>query len=158
MSPPPKLLVMGIGNDFRRDDGAGREIARHVRAAGLPGVVVEEHTRDVADMLQAWSDFDTVILADAVCSGAPPGTVFRFDAGKGPLPEIFGRQVSSHGMGPAEAIELARALGELPGRMIVYGVEGADFGDGTEISAAVIRGVGDVAQELMKFVKELPDA
>jgi hydrogenase maturation protease len=148
------ILILGIGNDFRRDDGAGREIARRVRAAGLPGVVVEEHTRDVTAMLQTWADFEAVILADAVTSGTRPGTVFRFDASETPLPEVFGRRVSSHGMGPAEGIELARALGRLPGRVIVYGVEGADFREGTGMSPVVEDGVTAVVRRIVDSLRE----
>jgi hydrogenase maturation protease len=152
------ILVLGIGNDFRRDDGAGRAIARRIRAAGLSGVVAEEHTRDLASLLEAWADFDTVIVADAVSSGAHPGTVFRFDAGAAPLPAIFGRQVSSHGVGPAEAIELARALGQLPDRLIVYGIEGADFRDGAGLSPPVEEGVSEIVREVMSHMKERHDA
>ena len=55
-------------------------------AVSSTGVVVEEHTRDIAAMLQVWAEFDTVILADAVSSCARTGTVFRFDASAAPLP------------------------------------------------------------------------
>jgi hydrogenase maturation protease len=40
-------------------------------------------------------------------------------------------------MGAAEAIELARTLGRLPRRLVVYGIEGASFHPGAPLTPAV---------------------
>jgi hydrogenase maturation protease len=49
----------------------------------------------------------------------------------------------------AEAIELARTLGELPPRMLVYGVEGADFAAGITLSLVVAGAVDTVVRTLV---------
>jgi hydrogenase maturation protease len=82
-----------------------------------------------------------VAIVDAVSSGVPPGTLHVFEADARPLPvELFGSS-STHALGIADAIEIARSLGRLPARVRVYGIEGArfDYGRGLtpEVEAAV---------------------
>ena len=120
--------MIGIGNAWRGDDGAGPAVA-----AALGGKV----TDDPAGL----------IVVDASRSGAEPGTVHRFDASAGPLPAGATR-CSTHAFGVAEAIELARVLDRLPARLDVYAIEGAAFGQGEGLSAAVERAVAGVAREL----------
>jgi hydrogenase maturation protease len=85
-------------------------------------------------LLDALAGVEAAILIDAVQSGAAPGTVHRFDAAAQALPPTLLR-CSTHALGVAEAVELARALGQLPARLAVYGVEGADFDIGDGLSA-----------------------
>jgi hydrogenase maturation protease len=118
----PSVLVIGIGNEFRGDDAVGLLAARDVEALRLPGVRVLESRGDGARLMRLWKDFTTVMLIDAVHSGSPPGTLHRLDASHNPIPARF-LCTSSHQFGVAEAVETARALGELPEHLIVFGVE-----------------------------------
>ncbi len=100
-------------------------------------------------VVEALEGLDEVVLVDAVSSGAPAGTVHVFDASLEPLPvSVFGA-ASTHTLGLAEAVELARTLGRLPRRVLVYGIEGAgfDFGEGLspEVEAAADRVVEEVS-------------
>lgn len=147
--PPATALVVGIGNEYRSDDGAGLLVARRVRAAGLGRVEVREEGGDVGDLLASWSRSDSVFLVDSVRSDSSPGTIYRFDARAAQLPSIFVPHVSSHSVGLAEAVELAQALDELPLRLIVYAIEGADFSSGTRLSAAVQAAIPAVAERLI---------
>ena len=127
------MKVIGIGNDWRRDDGAGLEVARR-----LGGVQV---TGEPIALVTAFSGEDEVVVVDAVSSGARPGTLHVFDASSERLPtELFGAS-STHALGLADAIEIARILGRLPASVRVVGIEGArfDYGCGLtlEVEAAV---------------------
>jgi hydrogenase maturation protease len=86
-------------------------------------------------------------LVDACASGVPCGTVQRFDVATVPLPRGASR-MSTHGFGLAEAIELGRALGQLPPCCIVYAIEGASFETGAPLSGPVVVAVADVAGQL----------
>jgi hydrogenase maturation protease len=89
------------------------------------------------DLLTIWKGYRRVVIIDAMEAASPAGEpIVIFAAHQSPLPTIFEKS-STHGMGPAESIELARALGELPDRVFVVGVAGRDFSPGTELSAAV---------------------
>lgn len=144
MSARADWVVLGIGNPERRDDGAGAAAAEAIEAAALPGVRVLRGPGDPAWLLDAWSGARAAYVVDAVEGGEAPGRVIRWDAGAGALPAAFGRG-STHALGLAEAVELARALGRLPERLVVYGVVGAAFGHGRGMSAAVSRGAAEAA-------------
>lgn len=129
-------MILCFGNADRGDDAAGVLVAH---ALQLP---VCEPT--------AILDLDPgahVILVDTVVTGSVPGTIHRWDAGANPLPrEPF--RCSTHALGLAEAIELARVLGRLPERVTIYGIEGAQF----EMGAAPLVEVADAARELARIL------
>ncbi len=134
------MKVIGLGNDWRGDDGAGPEAARRLGGQVLSGEPV--------GLVEALESADEVVLVDALSSGAPAGTVHAFEAGSEPLPvRLFGSP-STHALGLAEAVELARSLGRLPRRVLVYGIEGAGFGYGRGLSPEVERAVARVVEEV----------
>ena len=147
-------LVLGIGNDLRGDDGAGLEVARRLRAAGVRALGC---AGDPSGLLDVWEGERDVILVDAVRSGAAPGTLHRMDARARPLPtRLFCG--STHHVGVADAVELGRALGRLPERLRIVGIEGESFATGTGLSPAVDRAVEAVAAELSRGPHEGRDA
>jgi hydrogenase maturation protease len=86
------------------------------------------------------------VLVDAIRSGAPVGTIHRVDASEHPLPAPPWGSSSTHAIGVAEAIELARALGRLPAQVIVYGIEGSHFDAGVGLSKEVQAAIGELAR------------
>jgi hydrogenase maturation protease len=157
MEPEHKTLFIGVGNPFRGDDGVGIAVVQRLRKEIPPGVRVQEESGDGTELLEAWKGAECVILVDAVQSGAPPGTIHRLDAGIERLPTWFSR-ASTHAFGVAEAIELARAMGDLPARLIVYGMEGLDFSAGTELSPEIAEAVPAAAKLILREILQLPAA
>ncbi len=90
---------------------------------------------------------EQVFLVDACVSGASPGTIRRFDVGSASMPALASES-STHGFGLAAAIELARALGQLPRRCIVYAIEGASFDTSAALSPPVAAAVAELASQL----------
>ena len=123
------MKVIGVGNEWRHDDGAGLEVARRLGGLRLCGEPI--------GLVDALSGEAEVTIVDAVSSCAVPGTLHVFEAGTHPLPvELFGSS-STHALGVAEAIEIARSLGQLPARVRVYGIEGSRFEYGCGLSPEV---------------------
>jgi hydrogenase maturation protease len=123
----------------------GPLVAGRLRAAGAPLLDCNEEPTRLVD---AWDGLELVVIVDAVRSGAAPGTVRRFEAGEHPLPPEL-RLASTHAFSVADALELARALGRAPRRVLVLGVEGAAFGLGDPLSPAVEAAVPRVAEEAL---------
>jgi hydrogenase maturation protease len=147
----PSTIVIGIGNEYRADDGVGIAIVRQLRERRLRGVTVVEESREGAALLETFRTVNRMILVDAVCSGAPPGTIYRFDAYAEPIPgQLF--HYSTHAFGLSEAIELARALNQLPPRLIVYGIEGKIFTAGAGLSPVVEQAVAVVMAQMLEEV------
>jgi hydrogenase maturation protease len=136
---------------MRGDDAVGLVVARRL-AGELDGDVrVIECEGEPVSLLAAWEGCTRALVVDATRSGAPSGVIRRIAAHDGPLPAALSGS-STHLLGIADAIELARALGRLPERTIVYGIEGQTFAAGDDlseaVSAAVERVVAAVHREL----------
>lgn len=149
-----RLVVLGIGNEYRRDDGVGIAVAKALEGRVPPGVLVLECEQEPTRLIDAWDGAEAALVVDAVGSGAEPGTLHRFDAGEGPIPAGVFRS-STHAFGVGDAIELARALGRLPLRVVVYGVEGGEFAAGTGLSPAVDAAVARTAEAVLDELARL---
>ena len=149
----PRTVVIGIGNRLRGDDAAGVEVTERLREAVPRGVEVVACDAEPSRLMEAWGGADTVVLVDTVSSGAPAGTLHRFEAGESAVPARAFRS-STHAIGIADTIELARALGRLPRRVRVYGVEGVDFGTGRPLTPAVETAVGRVVDDVLAGLEE----
>lgn len=143
------ILIIGLGNLYRSDDAVGLIVARRLREKGLSGVTVREAGGEGAALIAVWQGAETVILVDAVHSGAEPGTVYRLDAHAQPIPTKF-FHYSTHAFSVAEAIELARTLNRLPECLIVYGIEGKNFEAGEGLSPAVEQAAQAVLERLLQ--------
>lgn len=138
MDVTPDVLVIGIGNPFRGDDGIGIRVAREVQQRALPGVVIMECAGEGAELFELLRGRPHVVLIDAVDAGAAEGTVIRLDCLTSPVPHSLFRS-SSHTFGVAEAIALARVLGELPEVLVLHGMQTCRCDAGADLSAPVVR-------------------
>jgi hydrogenase maturation protease len=103
-------------------------------------------------LMDAWEGADTVILIDAVHSGASAGAIHRVDAQVERLLAGWFHW-STHALNVAEAIELARALGRLPPRLIVFGFEGESFETGVGLSPQVERALDELVARVIQEIE-----
>ncbi|ABK75673.1 hydrogenase maturation protease [Mycolicibacterium smegmatis] len=142
------VLVIGIGNEARRDDGVGIAAVHEIAQRRLPGVEAMVTSGDPGELLDAWAGVPTVIAVDAAVSpSATPGTVRRWTPAD--LPRDLGG-VSSHALGLAGAYRLGEALGQSPGRLIVLTVDVVDVGYGFGMTDAVAGAVPDVVAVILR--------
>lgn len=140
-------VVYGIGHPDRGDDAAGWLVAD--RLVDSPGLRVRHVTADPAALLTdpAWDVADRVVIVDAVCTGAPVGTVSVIGVGElltGDVPTGGG----THDLGLVTSLRLAKALGRLPRDLLVIGIEARGFDVGTDADAAVHRAAMSVADAI----------
>jgi hydrogenase maturation protease len=133
---------------MRGDDAAGLVVARQLKEQGLDA---REHESDTLDLLECWRAEDAVVLIDATCSGAAAGTVVTLDGWRPGMAAVW--RCSTHTVGVAEALELARVLGRLPARLVIYGIEGRRFEAGGPMSAEVERACEEVAGLIAKLCR-----
>ena len=154
--PDRPVLVIGVGNRLRGDDGASWGVVRRLREHGTQiRIEVNEQLCEPNDLIEAWQGRDAVVLVDTMRSGEPPGTIRRFDVTSEPLPARLRGSVSTHGFGLHEAIELGRALHRLPRRVIVFAVEGRHFEAGAMPSGEVEAAVAPLARAVLREAREL---
>ena len=141
-------MVIGIGNEFRRDDGAGPAVVARLRDLAPPGVRFVLTDGEPTRLIEAWTGAALAVVVNAVrAEPSRPGTVHRFvvDApGAG-----TGRTASSHGLGLDDAVALALALDRMPGRLIVHAIEAADLTQGPGLTPPVAAAVPTVAAAVL---------
>lgn len=113
------VTVVGIGQSFAGDDGAGPAVIEALRAGGLPEGVRALELADPADLVPLLEQDDDVIVVDAVVCGTA-GHVVELDPSEGDPAEPLA--VSSHGIGVLQAIALARALCGRVARTRILGI------------------------------------
>jgi hydrogenase maturation protease len=147
------IVVIGVGNPFRRDDGVGHRVvealAREVAATAPPpmapgsgrlhGAQLSVTDGEPARLIELWRGAEVAVVVDAVVTGSLPGRLKVWDAATQALPNRS--TTSSHASGVGEACALGAALDALPGRLLVVGIEAADTDDGTDLSPPVERAV-----------------
>jgi len=156
MSESPRRLVLCVGNPDRGDDGVGRLVARLLRGRLPKDVLVAECDGGAMEVLDLIAGVDSAIVVDAAVSGMPAGTVHRVDCAAGEaLPTA--RVASSHGLGVAEAIALARTLGCLPRVCLIYAVDAKRVAPGDDLSLEVTHAARDVAERVLLSLREARD-
>jgi hydrogenase maturation protease len=143
-----RMLVAGVGNLDRGDDGVGPAVADRLRGRVPAGVRILERNSDVLALIEEWNGCFAVVLVDAAAPVSRPGRIHRLDLTSRPLSVGLARS-STHAFGVAEAVELARSLDRLPGQLIAYLVEGERFEIGASLSPGVAEAVDRVAERIL---------
>jgi hydrogenase maturation protease len=130
------ITIVGIGNEFRGDDGVALFTLRDLKDTLPPQVKIVEMTGDQSNLLELMQDTNNMIIIDAVNSTAPSGTILHINASEEPFPHNF-FAISSHGIDLAQSIELARTMKKLPSVVLIYGIVGRDFSFTTSLSQQV---------------------
>lgn len=166
-----RILVAGMGNVLRLDDGFGVELARRLMAAWAspewPAQVVEVGIGGVHLVQELMAGYDALVVLDAVERGSPPGTIHLLAAEVPELetwPEERRRDflADMHYATPTKAMILARALGVLPPTVYLVGCQPADadtagIGLSEPVAAAVERAVGVVEDLVRRIAAEQPE-
>jgi hydrogenase maturation protease len=149
LSASGQAVVIGVGNEFRRDDGAGPAVVARLRGKVPPGAELLISDGEPTRMIEAWQGMPLAVVIDAVrAEPAVPGRLHRLvlDRADTGLPG----SVSCHGLGLEDAIGLAQALDRMPGRLIVHAVEAADLGQGTGLTPAVAAAIDTLAAAVLR--------
>lgn len=131
-APARTVLVAGVGNILRGDDGFGVALVRELetRRADLPAGIslVEIGIGGIGLVLALQDGYDALLIADAVDRGGAPGSLYLLepevpDLAQWPFEQRHDFLADMHMTTPARALVLARALGVLPPRVYLLGCQ-----------------------------------
>jgi hydrogenase maturation protease len=136
----PRIAVLGLGNPMRADDAVGMlaleamgtdpRLSAEVR-------LIEGGTLGL-DLLHPLEGVTHLLALDAIDGGAPPGTLLRFAGERiADLPAAK----SVHLLGFTDLIGAMRLTGNVPGEIVVLGVQPERIAWGTELSSTVAAAV-----------------
>jgi hydrogenase maturation protease len=154
---PPRAVLIGLGNRYRRDDGVGAEVADRIAAANLPGILISRaREADPAALLELWAETNLVVAVDAAHSEAGyPGRIRRLELNE--VADTRG-ETSTHGWDLGAVVRLAAALGRRVPPLVVITVDVADLGHGTGLSPPVAAAVPDLVAAVIIELTGAPDA
>ena len=157
--PAHPLLVAGVGNVLRGDDGFGVVVAKRMLDMDLPSdiTVVETGIAGIALVHELQRGWDGLIVIDALDRGRPPGTVMVIEPD---IVDIEGLSLAERGdvladmhlATPDRVLMLARALGVLPEWVRIVGCQPLDahaVHDG--LSPEVTRAVDVAVTEVLRL-------
>jgi hydrogenase maturation protease len=133
----PSILVLGLGNPLRGDDGIGPRVIEALNRRGLPeGVSALDAGTGGLDLLQVLEGWERAVIIDAADVGREPGQFARFTPDEARF--IKADDTSSfHNAGLAEVLALAEAVGQPLPELTIFGVQPAKIGWGEGLSPAV---------------------
>lgn len=146
--------MIGVGNPYRGDDAVGIEFCRRLKFRAPAGVAVVASDGDPVSVIESWEGAEAVFVVDAVDSPDQTGRLVRFEAHDRPVPlKVF--RFSTHALGVPETIELARGLGRLPRRVVVYGVGGGRFDHTVGLTPLVDEACDAAVQRVLDEIEEM---
>ncbi len=149
--PGGRVVVIGVGNEYRRDDGLGPHVVARLQDRVPLGVELVISDGEPADLLEAWDGARLAVVVDAVRGVPPvPGRLHRLVLNA--TEEIPATPVISHGLGVEAAAALAAALDRLPARLIVHAAEVADTTQGVGLSPEVAAAAETLAEAVLRDV------
>jgi len=151
---PAGLLILGIGNPVMGDDGAGALAIERLMKERLPENVCLQEAGTPGWGLASWLEgWNSVILVDAVEMGAQPGSWRRFQVDETRM-LTQDRAYSLHESDLAGGLALADALGMLPERLVIYGIQPARITPGEPVSDELDAPLDEIVAQIVKEANE----
>jgi len=150
----PNILIIGLGNPYRNDDGVGFYVIDELHKSGLQNTDLLKMNPDGYQLMEAWKDREWVIIVDAAVSDENIGTINEFDALNEEMPRDLS-PISSHSINLAETISLARTLDQLPENLHVFAIEARNFEHGNIVSPEVKKAAISVVDKIFKFYSSI---
>ncbi|GAA2250366.1 hypothetical protein GCM10010430_36450 [Kitasatospora cystarginea] len=156
-SAEDRIVLIGVGDEYRHDDGAAVAVLAELAADRLPADRIALSDGEPSRLIELWEGAGLAVVVDAVHSHpAEPGRLHQVrvspDDPGGAMAESHA--ADSHGLGLGEAVGLAAVLGRLPRELLIVAVEGADFTEGEGLSQDVAAAVPRAADLVRQAVAE----
>lgn len=150
-----KILILGVGNPLRRDDGIGPKIIHLMEENKItynlpPCTDFLDGGTDGLGLIEYLKEYKKVIIIDAVEMKLEPGEIRVFTPEEAVI-NINSDSLSTHGFGIAELIKLAKELDINP-ELIIVGVQPGDVGYGEELSKIVNHKINNIIKTIFRLI------
>jgi len=149
------VLILGLGNPLRGDDGIGPAVIEALRQLELPPEVelMDGGTAGLA-LLTAISGRQHLLVVDAAEMDRPPGAVVVFRPEAVSLEKVE-FALSPHQLGLAEVLEVAGRLELSPQTVKIFAVQPDRLDWGQGLSPAVRKSLSQVVSAIWEELDDL---
>jgi len=149
------VLVLGLGNPLRGDDGVGPRVVEALNRRKLPeGVKAQDGGTGGFDLLHVLEGWERAVIVDAADVGREPGQFIRFTPDEARLVESADG-FSLHNAGLAEALALADAVGQPLLALVIFGVQPEKIGWGEGLSETMEAALPDIVNAVLNEINKL---
>ncbi len=119
---PGGILIIGMGNVLMQDEGVGVRAVEELECRYYIPEEVEIMDGGTAgtELLAPMRGKNHLIIADAVNTGAPPGTLVRLADEQ--VPAFFETKISNHQLGVSDLLALLAIGGDAPEHVTIIGM------------------------------------
>ena len=160
------MLIVGVGNVLRGDDGFGVEVAR--RLADVPEVaarakVIESGTGGIHLVQELLDGYEQLVIVDAADQGGPPGRLYVLEVEVPEAPatsfEAWQDELTDlHEAVPSKVLVVAKALGVLPKRVFLVGCQPLSTDEvAVGLSGPVSQAVGEAVDRIRTLLDPVED-
>ena len=140
-------LIIGYGNQNRRDDGVGWFVLEQLAALNLPDVKLETSHQLEVEAAETISHFDAVIFVDAAIPEAPEAIQ------RSVVTPSFQSHAVAHYLTPADVLSLCQTLYNQEPKAILFSIRGRDFNFGTTLTPEVEQAAREVVKQIIEIVR-----
>lgn len=137
------VLVVGVGNDLRGDDGAGRAVVEELDRLAVPGLRAVWSHQLVPELAEKIAAARLVVFVDAAPGDRPGVQVRRLT--------VSAPAVGGHQSDPGALLGLAALAGLDVPEAYVIGLPAYDLGLGRQLSTPTRAAVADAVAEVLRL-------
>jgi hydrogenase maturation protease len=141
------IVIVGVGNPYRCDDAAGWAVIEGLSGKVDNSIKLLKLRGDIAEILDLFTQYETVYLVDACLM--KEGSWKRLDLLDTEITDE-NPVTSTHGFSVSEAVALAKALEQLPKKLILYAISGTAFQIGDKLTPSAAKSVKAVTDAILQ--------
>ncbi len=142
-----KIAVIGVGNVLMGDEGVGIVVVEELKRRNVDVDLHDCGTMGL-DILNTISEYDKVIIVDAVKGFGMPGDVVRIS-----LDNIeCGRILCLHDINVPFILKLAESIVKIP-EIVIIGIEVERIGEGLGLSESVKNAVNKAVELILEEIE-----
>ncbi len=148
-----RVLIIGMGNVIRGDDGAGIELVRRLNNSNLVVINPQLFLMDVGEVIENYLEKivkykpDTVLLVDAVDFEAPAGSVKIID-----IETIKNESFSTHNISLKLTLKYVKERTNAD--IFILGIQPKSLGMNNKLSEPVKQAIKQIEEYLTKNLKK----
>ena len=149
------ILVIGMGNVLMQDEGIGVRAVEELESRYIipEGVTVLDGGTTGMGLYEPIRECEQLIVADAINTGAPYGTIVRIANGE--IPAFFQTKLSNHQLGLSDLLALLHLKAEVPAHVAIIGMVPHSLENKLGLSSEATAGLDKMVSGLVKELADL---